>query len=224
MIPISVVIPVGPAPFHRQWLTEAIQSVEAQASASDEIVLINDGGAPLELSSHACQTQVYTFPTNIGCVGAWNTGVSIARNEHVLFLGADDRLLPGCLDGLRMAWYRSQDPLGYYFLAVDYEDGRTQNVPCQAAMVTKTLWRYTGGFPLEAALGAIDNIFVQMLLSGGERGVSRAKVYSVSPQPLYWYRPHALTETVTRSQRWFGVIAIVRDDLSAKWLPREGVE
>lgn len=222
MIPISIMIPVGPLPHHREWLAEAIQSVEVQAFPDDEIVLVNDGGPLLELSSHACRTQVYSLPANCGAVAANNIGVAIARNEHILMLGSDDRLLPGCLDALREAWLRIGDPLGYYYLAVEYADGRpSQNNPCQAAMVTKTLWRYTGGFPQEAALGAIDHIFLQMLITGRERGVSAARLYSVSDRVLYWYRPHAMTETNNKTQRWWGVIdRVVRDDLASKWLPQ----
>lgn len=219
-IPLSIIIPVGPKSYHREWLAEAIESVrEQKAHPDDEIVLINDGGDSL-LDFYSDHT--FNLPFCCGATAAWNIGVTIAYNEHVVMLGSDDKLMPNCLDKIASAWEYHKEPLGYYYLSVRYSDGREdQGSPCQAVMVTKSLWRYTGGFPIECALGAIDNIFLQMLKTGADRGVSKAKLIKVSPEPLYWYRVHPETETNLRSARWLGIIPIVRQDLAMKWMPNE---
>jgi glycosyltransferase involved in cell wall biosynthesis len=216
-VPISVLIPVGAQPHHRQWLDEAIDSVAGQLAGGDELVLLNDGGAPLGYR------ETFRFPHPCGLVAAFNCGVALARNEQVVMMGADDRLLPGALDAARVTYARYRDPLGYYFYAVRYNDGREQNVPCHAAMITKPLWKATGGFPQEAALGACDHIFLQMLITGRQRGVWHGGIYNISPNPLYWYRAHADSETNNRTQRWWGLIQILRDDLATKWTPLEAV-
>jgi len=99
---VSVVIPC-----HNQarFLTEAIESVLAQTYAHYEIVVIDDG------SEDNTGEVAARYPTvrcvrqeNRGLAAARNQGVRESRGEYLVFLDADDRLLPGALEaGLECA-------------------------------------------------------------------------------------------------------------------------
>lgn len=226
MIPISVVIPVGPKPHHREWLGEAIESVGEQTYPPDELVIVVDGGEINELEvvqmirrSISTQTafKIYHNPCNLGVVASLNVGVAVSRNDLVLLGCADDRFLSRCVEGCWGAWERYSYPLGYYYLGVQYSDGREQNVACGAAMVTKSLWEYTGGFPPQASVGAADHIFLSMLIAGDRDGYSKAKILQVSEEVLYWYRVHDKIET---SNNIWPAIEAVRDRLTNEWRPR----
>lgn len=226
MIPISIVIPVGPKPHHREWLEETIRSIADQRTPPSELILVNDGGE-LDSSSILRENKIlrrtteiwfYDNPCNLGVVASLNIGVAVAKNDHVLLGCADDRFLPECVEKCWGAWERWQEPLGYYYLGVRYSDGREQNCACGAAMVTKSLWRYTGGFPPQASVGAADHIFLSMLIAGDREGYSKAKIIRVSDEVLYWYRVHDKIET---SKNIWPAIEAVRDRLTLEWRPIE---
>ncbi len=93
---VSVVIPC-----HNQarFLREAIESVLAQTYSNYEIVVIDDG-------SEDNTGEVATDYPKIRCVRQENRGLAAARNrgvqetagKYLVFLDADDRLLPGALE------------------------------------------------------------------------------------------------------------------------------
>lgn len=182
----------------------------------DEVIIINDGGEDLVVRRNG--VLVYSNPCNLGVVASLNIGVARAANNLVLLGCADDRLLPNCIEQCWKAWQRYQEPLAYYYLGVEYSDGRVQNTACGAAMVTKQLWKYTGGFPAQAAVGAADHIFLSCLIAGSRDGYSKAQILRVSDELTYWYRVHDKTETST-ANIWPAIDA-VRDRLTAEWRPR----
>lgn len=89
---VGVIIPA----FNQaRFLAEAINSVLAQTSAVDEIIVVDDG------STDDPAAVVNQFPNvrlirrrNGGPSAARNTGVLSCMTSHVLFFDADDRLLP----------------------------------------------------------------------------------------------------------------------------------
>jgi len=93
---ISVVIPC-----YRQahFLPEAIESVLAQTYAHWEIVVVNDGSTDnvAEVAARypgvRCITQ-----ENAGLSAARNTGIRHTNGDFLVFLDADDRLLPRALE------------------------------------------------------------------------------------------------------------------------------
>ena len=214
---ITVAIPCGPG--HERFLPEAIQSVLAQTLLPDEILVISDmadlragldttGGVPL---------RTWCSPWRLGVAHAFNFGVALAENERVFLLGADDRLLPRCLEKCHQIWESAGRMDTYYGVGVQYSDGReNQFVLCNAAMVTKGLWAATGGFPVEAASGAPDAALLSILLG---RNVVRTILVD-DRQPLYWYRVHEDTDTARRGA-WQGVILQTRDILTRDWQPPE---
>jgi SAM-dependent methyltransferase len=92
---VSVVIPC-----HNQarFLSDAIASVRAQSHTPVEVVVIDDGSSDHTAEVAAsCPDVVYVRQRNQGLGVARNTGMSESRGEYLVFLDADDRLLPDAL-------------------------------------------------------------------------------------------------------------------------------
>lgn len=224
--PISVVIPVGPRPEHSRWLDEAATSVCSQMDTLDEMVIV-ENGTDLESERPFCPfdrwrdipaERVWKSPWPLGVPVAFNIGVGLAFHEHVLLMGSDDVLLDGCLDACRKSIEDHNDPLGWYYLGVEYSDGRTQNTPCHASVITKALWEFTGGFPPESAVGACDTILISILLHNHSKAWT-GDFHQVSTKPLYWWRQHPDQETRRRKSSWGSIAKLVRDVLSVEWKP-----
>lgn len=92
---VSVVIPCY-AQAH--FLAEAIESVRAQDYPSYEIVVVDDGSPDdtSEVAGRFAGVRCLRQP-NQGLSAARNTGWRESRGEFLVFLDADDRLLPGAL-------------------------------------------------------------------------------------------------------------------------------
>jgi Glycosyl transferase family 2 len=97
---ISVVIP---AYNYAHFLDQAIASVLAQAYPRVDVVVVNDGSTDDTAAVVARFPEVrYVEQTNRGLAAARNAGLAVCRGELVVFLDADDRLLPGALEtGMR---------------------------------------------------------------------------------------------------------------------------
>ncbi len=201
-------------------MTETWESIRSQSLLPDEVVFVNDGGYKLIIDDDITGVDCgyWDNPWNLGVVASLNIGVAVAKNELVLLGCTDDLFLPNCVQRCADAWEREKEPLAYYYLGVRYSDGREQNCACGAAMVTKELWRYTGGFPPQASVGAADHIFLSCLMAGARDGYSKAQIIRVSDELTYWYRVHDKTETST-TNIWPAIEA-VRDRLTSEWRPR----
>lgn len=206
---ISVAIPVGPKPSHRRWLGECIDSVRHQTMPTDDILLIDDmaGLKPLD------GVRIWRAPWLLGVPGAFNAGVSLAHNQCVYMLGSDDWMEPQCLEECWRAYEANRRRDAYYYTGIRYTDGRAdpvQTVPCNCAMVTKGLWRQTGGFPPETGTGACDAALISHLWG------SDLLVPVADGRPLLNYRVHPETDTAGRAA-WQGVILASRDILTRNW-------
>jgi len=92
---VSVVIPC-----YRQahFLSQAVESVLAQTHTCHEIIVIDDGSPDHVREVVAAYPGVrYHFQENRGLAAARNRGLQETRGEYVVFLDADDRLLPTAL-------------------------------------------------------------------------------------------------------------------------------
>ncbi len=94
----SVIIPVGP--HHRREAAQAVKSVLWQTYANVEAIVVNDTGMPL-VSSPNARVTVIDAPHSEGkrkSSVARNAGLAAARGAFVIFLDADDYLLPTAIE------------------------------------------------------------------------------------------------------------------------------
>jgi hypothetical protein len=104
-------------------------------------------------------------------------------------------------------------------VGVRYSDtGETQELACNAAMVTKSLWRRTGGFPIQSASGAPDAALLSIIIGNYPRAGRHWPV--ADGKPLYNYRRHVEADTASKAS-WQRVILETRDLVTREWVPRQ---
>ena len=193
-VPISVVLPCGPLARNIEHLNECIESVLAQTELPDQILVL-DAGYPFRdwLSGLPEQVEVLRLPWAVGFASSYNIGIASARNELCFMLGSDDKLMPRCLQLCYGAWEGYGRQVGWYYVGVQYSDGREQNCACMAAMVSKELWHRLKGFELGSDYGfnslnmstrSCEIVSLSHLLLKPELG----EIVRVSDLMLYWVR------------------------------------
>lgn len=83
---------------HARFLGSALHSAVAQTKPADEIIVVDDGSTdhPEYVTSQFSQVRLIR-QANAGLAAARNVGWRAATSEFVVFLDADDRLLPDAL-------------------------------------------------------------------------------------------------------------------------------
>jgi glycosyltransferase involved in cell wall biosynthesis len=94
---VSVIIPVGPG--HEATIIDALDSVQAQTMPFWECIVVNDTRR-LDLPGHPWARIVSTLKRESGAGAARNRGLEAARAPLVLFLDADDVIVPRALETL----------------------------------------------------------------------------------------------------------------------------
>lgn len=129
----SIIIPVYNA---ESFLQSAVDSVLAQEIADYELLLVDDGST--DGSSALCDRLAAEYPQiravhqeNRGQLSARLRGIEAAEGDYCVFLDADDRLSPDCLDVLNSAIGRldAPDMLIYSFLYVSPNGERKKAAP-----------------------------------------------------------------------------------------------
>ncbi len=108
---VSVIIPARNA---ARTLAETLDSLLQQTFISWEALVIDDGSTDSTaavVERYAARDQRFNLHREggVGAAGARNAGISVAQYRHLLFLDADDWLLPLHLDRLTAAF--REDPL-----------------------------------------------------------------------------------------------------------------
>ena len=95
----SVIVPVYNA---ENYLAECIESVQTQGYMNYELLLVDDGST--DKSAIICDDYASKNPkivvvhkVNGGVSSARNTGIDLSTGQYVMFLDADDYLVPGSL-------------------------------------------------------------------------------------------------------------------------------
>lgn len=82
-------------------LQKALDSLKLQTSKDFELIVVDgastDNTLDIIKSNSDIITQYISAPDE-GIYDAWNKGIKVAQGEYIMFLGADDILLPGALD------------------------------------------------------------------------------------------------------------------------------
>jgi len=93
---VSVIIPCYN---QAHFLDEAIESVLTQTYPNREIIVVDDGSTDNTAEVAGRYSAVrHIYQENAGPSAARNTGVTKSRGEYLVFLDADDRLLPEALE------------------------------------------------------------------------------------------------------------------------------
>ena len=81
-----------------RFLGEAIGSVLAQTRPADAVIVVDDGSsdATAEVAARFAAVR-YHYQANAGLSAARNAGLRLAATSHILFLDADDLLMPAAL-------------------------------------------------------------------------------------------------------------------------------
>jgi glycosyltransferase involved in cell wall biosynthesis len=130
---VSVIIPC----FNQAcYLGEAIESALAQRGPSLEIVVVDDGSSDATRSVAERFREVrYIQQDNRGTAVARNRGLGSSGGEFIVFLDADDRLLPGAVEiGVRGLDEHPDCGFAYGFVNVIRPDGSLFSRPDQDAV------------------------------------------------------------------------------------------
>jgi glycosyltransferase involved in cell wall biosynthesis/SAM-dependent methyltransferase len=126
--PVSIVITTYN---HARFLPEAIESALGQTVRPTEVIVVDDGSTddPGSVVSRYPEVQLIRQP-NQGLAAARNTGWRAARGRYVVFLDADDRLLPEALAiNLRRFYQRPECAFVYGSYCYINGDGRHLSSP-----------------------------------------------------------------------------------------------
>jgi len=226
---ITVAIPVGPHATDQQWLDKGLESVRLQTRQPDEVLLIDDmAGLPQDITDRGqpYPIRIWRSPWRLGVATAFNVGVALANNDLVFLLADDDWMEPECLEACLAEYERRDDPLGFYHVTIriDIAEGYVYKHklldppvyarPGTAAMVTKQLWRHTGGYPLESGMAPVET-FIQLLLS--DKGAGH--LYPVRRGEVLY---HGLAHSGQASEHypsWRRIAVLNRLRLLQEWEP-----
>jgi glycosyltransferase involved in cell wall biosynthesis len=126
---VAVIIPTFN---HAHFLGDAISSVVAQTHRADEIIVVDDGSTddPAAVLAGFANVRLVR-QENRGLSAARNTGLRNCTTSHVIFLDADDRLLPNAIEaGVNCAALHSDCAFvygGFYHISAD---GSTRGPDC----------------------------------------------------------------------------------------------
>jgi GT2 family glycosyltransferase len=97
---VSIVVPCHLSTAAQQeLLRETLDSAAAQSCRDLEVIVVDDGSTvDVETVVSARPNMTYVRQANAGPAVARNTGIAASRAPHLVFLDADDLLLPRALD------------------------------------------------------------------------------------------------------------------------------
>ena len=137
----SLVTIVIPCLNYSQYLGKAIRSVQAQQYSPFEIVVVDDGSTDDSAAvAERAGVRLIRQP-NLGLGAARNAGLVAARGEFVVFLDADDELLPDALAS-GVAALRAQYPVSCVVRRCQMMDAQDRPLPVHyRAIDTEDLYR-----------------------------------------------------------------------------------
>ncbi len=95
-MPFSVILPTT----RPDLLPRALHSIAAQSEQPGEVLVLHDGGPPLDLGGWPFPLRIYGIMPRLGPALARNVLAATAREDRLAFLDDDDVWLPGHLERL----------------------------------------------------------------------------------------------------------------------------
>ena len=204
MIPVSVIIPAYIRNEEQvQWLQECIESV----GDASEIIVVDDA-SPISIAKVIIanpHVRWYRFDENSGSATARNTAVSLATNELIFPLDADDMIVPGGLAELYNRWQGTPlypDLYHYYYKENEKKVHVLREFDCEEikkycgvasvnVLHTVSQWRSIGGWRED--IRYLEDAEYNSRLMYIYCGVHISK-------PLILYRMHEFQKTVHKKK------------------------
>lgn len=175
---VSVVIPVGPA--HAGYVDGALVSVVGQTMREWEVVVVNNSGAdlPERMMAPFPFARVVEVREQKGAGIARNAGLQAARAPLVLFLDADDLLLPDALEELLKLyseghasyvygdWIEVESRLVRESLDYDQRRTRVEQLHPVTALVERDKALEVGGFDEELLTWEDIDFYIKLAVAG----------------------------------------------------------
>lgn len=180
-----------------RYLAEAIESVRQQDWPAVELIVIDDGSSDDSVAIASRYDLMLLVQANQGVCTARNNAAAHARGEFILFLDADDRLLPGAIRRLAGLLKAAGPEIGYAYGQMQYfgqRDGLFASRPFDATalarenyipattLLRKAAFDRVGGFDRGFTLREDWELFIR-LFHAGYRGAFLA-------EPILHYRKH----------------------------------
>lgn len=231
-IPLSVTIPVGPKPHHKQWLGECLESIFSQTVLPKEIFIVDDQ-AHLEIDkifpchwtgsrknkdwydyNNYIHISHYKIPWLAGVTHAFNCGVALADYEWVAMIGSDDTYYPNAIERAWKAIQEVNDPYGWFNFSCHLSDeDRVIDWFNHAAVVSKSLWKLTGGLHPMTVTGGMDAALLSIMMVHMPE-----HMHKIDPGlALYWVREHENNYTKESASRYGDFMVQLRNDLTNEW-------
>lgn len=116
-----------------QYLTECLESIQAQSWRDFEVLILDDCSTDntkaiaLDFASMDERFKVISNAANLGLVGNWNRCVELARGAWIKFVFQDDLIAPACLERM-VAAARPDSSLVFCRRDFIFEEGTTPSV------------------------------------------------------------------------------------------------
>ncbi len=121
---------VTPCFNHGRYLTAMLDGLDAQDYPAIEAIIVDDGStdpqtlALLEAVAGSGRATVIREASNRGSSAARNRGIEIARGRYLLFVDADNVLMPGAVGRLVDQLQRAGERVGFIYPAMQYFGNR----------------------------------------------------------------------------------------------------
>jgi len=115
------------------FLDSCLASLDAQTRQPDQIIVVDDGSSDnsLQVARARGENLVLVEQENRGQASAFNAGFRRATGDVILFLDADDTLVPDALEILGSAWHESLAAISYRLNLIDAAGRVTGSYPVQ---------------------------------------------------------------------------------------------
>lgn len=223
---ISIIIPIYNTPV--QYIAECLQSLEdAKISENYEIILVNDGSTNhetnkyLEHYSHP-KTQIIT-KENGGVSSARNLGLKAAKGDYILFLDADDILLPTINNAIQFLKENSDYHLAYSDSLNFGDENKRESKSTFSAFKLLYLNNYLNSCSLfrKTHLLFDENLHYAEDWDFWAKMAATGVQFKYIPEPIFKYRK--MKDGHSLSQKNYNVRDEIRNKITNQFLPSEHI-